>query len=364
MSKSVIIRSPEKIIPGVKKDKLYIFLAGPIQGVHDWQTTDIPQDFGPDVALICPRRVTYPDPTFDWEEQVTWETEALRVSDAILFWIPAEEEKIEGRDYAQTTKVELTENLVRGKKVFLGIDPSIHTRRYLIEKAKAYGVKRVHDNLPSLIVEIREWVESSRKEGPKVYFTSDTHFSSARSLELSKRPFKSVNEMDWKLVELWNQTVRPWDTVYHLGDFGDRSWIKYLNGDVSLIQGNYEKDEVASHWNEADFIKTLEGLGFKHVYESDKMPHLLIDGYHLHLVHEPTGLKTLVDYEMQSPVWDSLGKEHRFALFGHIHGRQKIKPWGIDVGVDASEFRPVSMETVKFYLEAIEKGYYDENVWL
>ena len=34
----------------------------------------------------------------------------------------------------------------------------------------------------------------------KIWFTSDTHFSSERTLELSKRPFKSVEEMDKILI--------------------------------------------------------------------------------------------------------------------------------------------------------------------
>ena len=359
---SKIIKSPEGIIPGVKKEDLYIFLAGPIQGVHDWQTNDIP-DLGEEVTLINPRRARHPDPSFDWNKQVAWETIGLRVSDAIIFWVPPEEEKIEGRDYAQTTKIELTENLVRGKKIFLGIDPSIHTRRYLVEKAKSYGLKKIHDNLEDLISEVRTWINDERKT-KKRYFTSDTHFGSQRTLDLSRRPFKSTLEMDWKMVELWNQTVRPWDEVYHLGDFGDRSWLKFLNGEIKLVQGNYEKDEVKAHWEESKFIETLEGIGFDHVYKADKIPHIMIDEYHIHLVHEPTNLKTLVDYEMQSPVWESLGKDHRFALFGHIHGRQMIKKYGLDVGVDCSKFKPVSEEDIKFYLNAIEKGYYDENVWM
>ena len=55
----------------------------------------------------------------------------------------------------------------------------------------------------------------------KIWFTSDTHFSSERTLELSKRPFKSVEEMDKILIENWNSVVGQNDTVYHIGDFGN-----------------------------------------------------------------------------------------------------------------------------------------------
>ena len=31
-------------------------------------------------------------------------------------------------------------------------------------------------------------------------------------------------------------------------------------------------------------------------------------------------------------------------IFGHIHGRQKIKTFGVDAGVDANNFKPISIE--------------------
>ena len=81
----------------------------------------------------------------------------------------------------------------------------------------------------------------------KIWFTGDTHFSSERTLELSKRPFRSVEEMDKILIENWNSVVGENDTVYHLGDFGNYEIIKQLNGSINLIKGNYDRnDEVPS----------------------------------------------------------------------------------------------------------------------
>ncbi|MDA6816013.1 hypothetical protein OSL60_27900, partial [Escherichia coli] len=82
------------------------------------------------------------------------------VSDFILFWIPEAVEDIPGRDYAQTTKIELTENLVRKKNIILGIAPKIHGRRYLIEKAKAYGIKNVYSSLDECISELKKEISN------------------------------------------------------------------------------------------------------------------------------------------------------------------------------------------------------------
>ena len=354
MSKKIY--APEEIIPGKKKDSTYVFLAGPIQGVHNWQDEDIPEIPEYDVTFIIPRRKEM-DPDFNWQEQVDWETKALRISDYVLFWIPKEEEKIPGRDYAQTTKIELMENLVRGKHIILGIQPGVHTRRYLIEKANLYRpnnsspLYKIHDNLEDCIEELRtrlKW-DSRRTELYNTFFTSDTHFGQERALTLSLRPFKDVEEMDWTMVERWNKYVRPNSIVYHLGDFGNYEMLKYLNGKVILIRGNHDKEEKE---------KLLE-YGFSDVTDSTitfMYPKTDIeddfDGAKLILGHEP---KTCLE------VLKSEDKEYTYALFGHIHGKQKVKKFGIDVGVDANNFYPMrATKEVRFLINALQKGYDDE----
>lgn len=319
----MMIYSPDKII-NKKKDSIFVFLGGPIQGTTDWRKSmpDIPG-----ITWINPRRENI-GPDFDWNAQVEWETLGLRISDLVLFWIPPMTEADPSRDYAQTTRMEFMENLSRGKRIVLGISPGIHAKRYMEYK---YG-KSAHETLEDCIEEIRALC---KKEPKRVYFTSDTHFSSDRALELSKRPFKSVKEMDLTMIERWNGLVKPWDTIYHLGDFGDFKWVDYLNGNIHFLPGNYEKDIVIP-----------DNLAFDTVYQYHEP--VLYNGWVLG--HEPCFTKSL----------ESLGS---FSLFGHIHGRQKIKRFGIDVGVDANNFTPVSEDDVKFYKEAIEK-YYDEEVFV
>ena len=55
--------------------------------------------------------------------------------------------------------------------------------------------------------------------GSEVFFTSDTHFDHEAIIWLCNRPFTCVEEMNDKLIENWNATVGPGDTVFHLGDF-------------------------------------------------------------------------------------------------------------------------------------------------
>ena len=74
-----------------------------------------------------------------------------------------------------------------------------------------------------------------------IFFTSDLHFNAQRTIDISKRPFKTPEELNKALIKNWNETVSKDDTVYILGDFGDLSYAKYLNGRKVFIRGNYER---------------------------------------------------------------------------------------------------------------------------
>ncbi len=87
-----------------------------------------------------------------------------------------------------------------------------------------------------------------------IFFTSDTHFGHERIIELAKRPFKSVEEMDDAMISRWNSVVGKADTVYHLGDYSlyhRKDTLKKLrerlNGKIILIAGNHDRDKVLKH---------------------------------------------------------------------------------------------------------------------
>ena len=86
---------------------------------------------------------------------------------------------------------------------------------------------------------------------PRVFLVSDTHFGHAgvcrflRNDGVTKlRPWDDPAEMDEAMVEYWNETVRPKDKVYHLGDVViNRKALHILhrlNGDKVLIKGNHD----------------------------------------------------------------------------------------------------------------------------
>lgn len=84
--------------------------------------------------------------------------------------------------------------------------------------------------------------------GCNVFVIADLHFGDAAlcageaaSSSAARRPFRNADEMAWEIVRRWNDTVRPDDTVYVLGDVGRGNHvrtIRYLNGRKHLVAGN------------------------------------------------------------------------------------------------------------------------------
>lgn len=171
------------------------------------------------------------------------------------------------------------------------------------------------------------------------FYTADTHYSSERTRQLSRRPFASVTDMDDAMILKTNAMCRVIDTLYHVGDFGDYRMVTRLVPQVVLICGNYEHDDINKHYG-GDFEKfryRLMDLGFKDVV-----------------------LNSLIVNDMWLNHFPNRRVETRFNLFGHIHRLQMVKRNGLNVGVDCHDYCPIDMETVNFYRNFIENICDDE----
>lgn len=78
------------------------------------------------------------------------------------------------------------------------------------------------------------------------FYISDLHLGHSNIMKLSKRPFKTIEEMDETLIKNWNEKVTDNDDVYILGDFSYKSgknpkeYLDRLNGRKHLIIGNHD----------------------------------------------------------------------------------------------------------------------------
>jgi calcineurin-like phosphoesterase family protein len=135
--------------------------------------------------------------------------------------------------------------------------------------------------------------------------------------------------MDEALVARWNAAVAAEDRVWHLGDFGVRlgltraaDLLGHLNGTKHLVAGN----------NDNAMVRALGGWASVQDYAE-----LELDGRRLVLCHYPLR------------AWNG---QHRGAinLHGHSHGRLAPWPRQVDVGVDAWDYRPVTLDALLAHL--------------
>ena len=320
-------------------NKKIVFLAGPIKGAPDWQAEAIKDLADLDIYVANPRRENVVN--FNLDLQVGWESKFLAAADVIMFWIPPKVADVAGRDYAQTSRFELAEWMAKThynhtrKQVVVGIDDAFFGKSYIVKRLAAENVD-VYDNYDATLAKVRALI----KGHGRIFFTSDTHFGSERAMSLSRRPFASAKEMDDALILNWNNNVASDDVVYHLGDFGNLDVRSYLHGEIHLILGNYETD--ALHQNpslQSEFEKCFASV----------LPYTMLtlkDGSATYLTHKPSECK-----------------KDMFNLFGHIHGLRKVSTNGLNVGVDANNFAPLSEDDVLFFKNAI-LNYYDHEVFL
>ena len=161
------------------------------------------------------------------------------------------------------------------------------------------------------------------------WFTADTHFGDPGILRARTR-FGSVEAHDAALLAAWNAVVGPEDEVWHLGDFAHgasrercREIFTSLNGRKRLVRGNHDSKRVLSlPWAEppAETARVNVADGEGRVRR-------------LFLAHYP------------HRAWPGLWRETRH-LYGHTHATIPDTRWSCDVGVDAWDLAPTTLERI------------------
>lgn len=189
---------------------------------------------------------------------------------------------------------------------------------------------------------------NSKFDGSKVYFTSDTHFNHRNIISFCSRPFSNVEEMNETIIDNWNRTVGPDDTVFHLGDFclgGSAEWnriLDRLNGRIYLIMGNHDLRNIRQGYAGRFELVTMQ-------------MHIEIGKRQIYLNHYP--------FLCYSGAYDGT-----WQLFGHVHtGKSNVGkdvprldllyPTQYDVGMDNNNFTPVSFAQVReIILKQVEQS--------
>jgi calcineurin-like phosphoesterase family protein len=162
--------------------------------------------------------------------------------------------------------------------------------------------------------------------------------------EAVRRGFASRAEHDRAVIANWNETVGPDDIVWHHGDVGLGPQEKILemaaqlNGEKHLIAGSHDRP-WAGHRNAHKYQRR-----WLEVFASvQPFAHFSVDGQQVLATHLPyRGQGDSTDEERYSQY--RLTDEGLPLLCGHVHREWKISGRQINVGLDAWDLRPVSME--------------------
>lgn len=181
------------------------------------------------------------------------------------------------------------------------------------------------------------------------FFTADLHFGHENIIKFCDRPWDNIEDMTEGLVERWNETVEPTDTVFVLGDVAFKlksrpeflNAVGCLNGTKILLAGNHDS---CWEWSKNALAesKRYYDAGF-HLVNRHGYDTVMIDDELVDMCHFP--------YEGDSHEADRFKDKRpldngRWLIHGHVHDSWKIRNRQINVGVDVWDYRPVAESTI------------------
>jgi calcineurin-like phosphoesterase family protein len=190
------------------------------------------------------------------------------------------------------------------------------------------------------------------------FFTSDTHFGHERIISLCNRPFSSVEEMNEVMIERWNQVVKPYDIVYHMGDVAlgkiaeSLPLVGRLNGIKKLVPGNH--DRIFSGEKEKQITRFLPE--YQKVFQD-----ILTEQTVLNLDHKWDGMFPIMchfPYNGDSHGVDRHADKRPLdngtpLIHGHVHDSWKHNGHMFNVGVDVNHFTPVHEDEIVDWLNTL-----------
>ena len=171
---------------------------------------------------------------------------------------------------------------------------------------------------------------------PAVFLTSDTHFGHAGVCKFLRddgtklRPWDDPTEMDEEMIRRWNETVRPNDKVYHLGDVVINrkalATLSRLNGDKVLIKGNHDifkLEDYTAHFRDIRGYHVVDNFILSHIPVHTDSKGRFRGNIHGHLHSNRVMFNDVVDH-----------KNGRVSYRG-----MKIDPFYFCVCVEQTDFR-------------------------
>lgn len=165
-----------------------------------------------------------------------------------------------------------------------------------------------------------------------IWFFSDHHFSHENILRFKDkegnliRPgFSSVDEMDKFMIEQWNDSIKPGDLVWHLGDitfdhkkFADKI-LNQLHGKLRMCLGNHDDSKYLSQLGRVQKLVVTRRF----------------DEYGFMASHYPLHTDSL---------WNHRRGHAVVCVHGHTHQNDSPEGLYLNVSVEKTGYKPIHLE--------------------
>ena len=189
----------------------------------------------------------------------------------------------------------------------------------------------------------------------KRYWTADLHLGHGHLIDYCKRPFKSIEHMNERLIAEINMRCKPEDTLVHVGDAVTKGVAKGVEG-LRLKWADYRK---LIHCN----VVMVTGNHDRQNKTKTVCDHMVcqVGPQRAFVTHYPS------DSETHDPfLIDWVAESCNFVVCGHVHERWKFKMHGVthgkppllnvNVGVDQHNYRPLSDDELLGLVAQFKRG--------
>lgn len=159
----------------------------------------------------------------------------------------------------------------------------------------------------------------------EVFVYSDPHFWHSRVIDYEKRPYNTVEEMNYDLIKKFNSVVKSReDKVFILGDFSfsgaEKTYqiLKQLNGYKILIMGNHDRRNSPGWWSNNGFDQVSQ---YPIIYNNRWI-----------LSHEPVIMTKDMPY---------------INIHGHLHSKQMIENNYFNASCENTDYKPYNLNLIK-----------------
>ena len=177
-----------------------------------------------------------------------------------------------------------------------------------------------------------------------IWFFSDHHFghsnilkfTDSKSGELIRPMFRDVDHMDEYMIDMWNETIKPGDLVWHGGDITfDRkkftdSILNILHGKLRITLGNHDDAKFLASLGRIEKIvvtRRFDEFGF------------IASHYPLH----------------ESSLWNHSQQKNVVSVHGHTHTNNVVGKY-INICVEKTGYKPIHIEEIKKLISKMESA--------